>query len=76
MKTYFVYWTPQTSMYAKVEAESPEAAYKAVSGALNDPTKAKVIYEEVEEVNETSYEVYEDNEKHTESNLVATFHSY
>ena len=73
MKTYFVYWTPHTSMYAKVEAETPEDAYKAVIG---DPTvwgKANVIYEEEEETNQTSYEVYEDSEDHDSITLKGTF---
>lgn len=64
MKTYYVYWTPQKQMMAKVDAESAEDAYKVVVGELEDITKAHLIYEEVIEENETSYEVYEDDDAH------------
>ena len=62
MKTYYVYWTPQRHMIAKVEAETPEDAYKAVAGELDSFMKAHIVYQEIQEEDMTSYEVYEDSD--------------
>jgi len=76
MKTYYVYWTPQKHMIAKVEAETAEDAYKAAAGVQYDYKKARLIYEEVEEESETTYEVYEDSEDHDTVTLKGTFCNY
>ena len=76
MKTYYVYWTPQKHMIAKVKADTPENAYKAVVGELFDYKKGHVIYKEVEEENMTSYEVYEDSDDHETTTLKGTFCNY
>ena len=61
---------------AKVEADTAEDAYKAVVGELNDWSKARIIYKDIEDENETSYEVYEDDEEHKTSTLKGTYCNY
>ena len=60
MKTYYVYWTPQKHMYAKVQAETPEDAFKAIAGNLKDYTKAHIVYIDVEDEGFVQYDVFED----------------
>jgi hypothetical protein len=76
MKTYYVYWTPQQHMIAKVEADTAEDAYKAVVGELFDYKKGHVIYKEVQEESETTYEVFEDSEDHDSVEPRGVFYNY
>ena len=73
MKTYFVYWRPGEEMRTKVEAETPEDAYKAAAGDFSVFDKTRILSQEVIDTHEITYEVYEDSEDNDSITLKGTF---